>query len=174
MKHGGSAAIDLDLLEVAGHDRVVDGLVIGDANAPSLDALLARSGRLLGAARRTGGALLVAAFELTRLPDDGPPPERVTTAVLGALLGELRFDDPVAQVGPALFVVAVPLVPGTTCGRGVTDHLADAITDALGAVVGSAGLSDFVVREDHAVAMPPHTEEADELVLRVVEGARAR
>ena len=159
-----------------GTDPVMDLLVRIDkvTGLPPLGVLLARTGRLLGAVRDNGGSLFVAAFELAHLDFEGSLQEAMLLAAADALRSALRFDDPVARVGPEIFVVAAPLAPGASNGPETAAHLAQNVTEAVQAAVGGPDAFGIEVRHAHAVAVSPFPEEADQLVRRVVEEARGR
>ena len=109
-------------------------LVESDAvtGLPSTGAMIARVGRLLG----TGGAgwaLLVGAIEVAISGTPGPSgaPDGILVSAAGALRANLRFDDPVARVGGATFVFAVPFLPGGTSAPQVAEHLRAAVVAAV-------------------------------------------
>lgn len=139
----------------------------------SLSLLLARTGRLLGGLAGGAGSLLVAAYELS-VVDGVPLPPAVVVAATDGLRAELRFDDLLAKVAPALFVVVAPLAPGGADGRTVAGHLHAAIGRSVSRAAGQEVADRLVVQVAHLVATTPHDEEADQLVRRVVEAAHGR
>jgi hypothetical protein len=155
-------------------DAVLDLLAPVDrrAGVASLGMLLARVGRLLGALRDSGGSVFVAAFELSDPPEPGRDRGRAVAAVIEALHGELRFDDPVGRLDDSLFVVAAPLAPGAGDGAGMADHLAASIARAVESAIGRSEAGVAVGRAQ-VVAAAPFPEEADALVRQVVAEVRA-
>jgi GGDEF domain-containing protein len=94
--------------------------------------MIARVGRLLG----SGGAgwdLLVGVIEIAISGTPGPSgaPDGILVSAAGALRANLRFDDPVARVGGATFVFAVPFLPGSTPASQVAEHLRAAVAAAV-------------------------------------------
>lgn len=138
---------------------------------PSAGALLARLGRLLSVSG-TGWQLLVGAVHVA--VGEGwaalGAPRPVVVAAADALRTSLRFDDPVARVGPATFAFAMPFLPGSRSADQIADHLrADVARAVSGAAVGEAP----AVEVGHVVASLPTEEEADELVRRAVRAVGA-
>jgi hypothetical protein len=126
----------------------VDGLM-------GLAAFVGRAGRMLGAgAVAGGGSLAVVVLEIV---GSGPLDEPTVASAAAALRRELRFDDPVAQLAPAVFAAAVPLVPGGSDGPAVEGRLAAALRSAS---VGRGG----DVRAAHVVSGPAERADADELL----------
>jgi O-antigen/teichoic acid export membrane protein/GGDEF domain-containing protein len=168
---------------VAWPDPVLELLLENDpvTGLPSAGVLLARTGRLLGAARRGGWQLLVVAIGVGKTGVAGvlaPPSERVLATAAAALRAELRFDDPVARIGPSMFVAAVAFVPGGVGGPEIAAHLRSAVAAAVaaphaGSHDGAADHLDGGVRVSHVVTALPSDEEADDLVRKAVDGARA-
>ena len=99
---------------------------------PSPVAMIGRVGRLLGSGG-AGWALLVGAIEVAISGTPGPSgvPDGILASAAAALRANLRFDDPVARVGGATFVFAVPFLPGTTPAPQVTEHLRAAVVAAV-------------------------------------------
>ncbi len=121
-----------------------------------LAAFVGRAGRMLGAgAVAGGGPLAIVVLEVVgSAPLDGP----AVAAATAAIRRELRFDDPVAQLGPTVFVAAVPLVPGGSDGPAVEKRLAEAVRSA------SPSAESRRVRAAHVVAGPTERADADELL----------
>ena len=151
----GAAASDL-FLDLLGADALVAGLV-------TVGTLLGRTGRMLGAGAATAGTLAVVAVEVDG--PDGSDEELVPRAV-HELRAQLRFDDPLARIGPCAFVAVVPLVPGGSSGDVVEGRLAEALR------VAAAGL-DVQVRSAHEVADVRASHDADELLRSAVGKLRA-
>lgn len=147
-----------------------DWLLPSDAvsGAVSLEVMLARAGRLLGATRRSGWPLMVAAFEVRGVPEGDV---EIGSAVAEVLRTELRFDDPVARAGPATFVVATALVPGGAGAGDVARHLASSVGRAIEWRHGGGGTS---LRSSYAVTTAHSAEEVDQLVRRAVEDLDGR
>lgn len=138
--------------------------------ASDLDVMLARAGRLLGGARRSGWPLMLAAFELS----PGLRGARVDAATvreaLDALRADLRFDDPVAHAGPSTFVVATALAPGAADGCEVAAHLAASVSARLRA----APRAETVALDwSYVVTTAGSADEVDDLLRRAVDGLRA-
>ncbi|MGH9088181.1 MAG: hypothetical protein ACRDYZ_08720, partial [Acidimicrobiales bacterium] len=123
-----------------------------------LGALLGRTGRLLGAAGAGGGLLAMVVVELAgdAVEDD------VLLLAAHAIRGQLRFDDPVARVGDAVFAAAVPLAPGTSTGTALEDHVGQAVSSAIAS-------DDVEVRVAHVVAQLDDRRDADELLRSALE-----
>ena len=151
----GAAASDL-FRDLLGADALVAGLV-------TVGTLLGRTGRMLGAGAATAGTLAVVAVEVDG--PDGSDEELVPRAV-HELRAQLRFDDPLARIGPCAFVAVVPLVPGGSSGDVVEGRLAEALR------VAAAGL-DVQVRSAHEVADVRASHDADELLRSAVGKLRA-
>ncbi|MGH9088180.1 MAG: oligosaccharide flippase family protein [Acidimicrobiales bacterium] len=138
------------------------------AGAVSLDVMLARAGRLLGATRRSGWPLMVAAFELRGATEAD---EELRHAVAAVLRTALRYDDPVARAEPSTFVVATALVPGGADGGEVARHLAASV----GRIIeGRSAGGRVTLRSSHVVTTAHSAEEVDELVRRAVEDLDGR
>ncbi len=109
-------------------------LVESDAvtGLPSPVAMIGRVGRLLGSGA-AGWALLVGAIEVEISGAPGPSgvPDGILVSAAAALRANLRFDDPVARVGGATFVFAVPFLPGTTPAPQVAELLRAAVVAAV-------------------------------------------
>lgn len=146
---------------------------------PSMGALIARIGRLLGAARGSGWSLVVAAIDVRS--QSGTSEERQDAelvAVAAALRAALRFDDAVARLGPTTFLVAVPYLHAVVDAEAIVHHLETAVLGALDAR--RAPMSDATGRAALAPAVDvahlsieiPSGEEADRLVQAVVDRAR--
>lgn len=136
--------------------------------AASIEVLMARAGRLLGGARRTGWPLMLAAVELTAA-SGGSVSEATLRAVAGTLRADLRFDDPVAHAAPATFVLATALVPGGADAEEVAAHLSASVA-AAAATAGEPAR----MRWSSVVATATSAEEVDDLLRRVVEQLHAR
>lgn len=119
---------------------------------PPAGVLLARLGRLLGAGRGQGWSVVVAAVDVGDPLDEG-----ALVAVSTAMRRELRFDDPLARLGPSVFVAAAPVVEGGATGGEVAGRLGLA-----------AGSECPAAKVAHVVTPLPSTEEADRLVREVV------
>ena len=160
-----------------GLDRLAELLVESDpvTGLPSAAGLLARLGRILGAAGEPGWALGLVALQLVRSGGAAllaVPSEELLSGIAAALRAELRFDDVVARIGPRTFVAAVPLVDGEAEGSEVAAHL-DA---AVRAVVTSADPASptppgaaWTVRTADVVVPLPCDQQADLLVRQAVE-----
>lgn len=123
-----------------------------------LGALLGRAGRMLGAAGSGGGSLALVVIELVageRIDDE------VGLMAAHALRGQLRFDDPLARIGATAFAAVVPLVPGSSSGVGVEEHLAETVRSAV-------AHDDVVVRSAHVTAGLDERRDADELLRAAV------
>lgn len=131
--------------------------------AASLEVMLARAGRLLGATRRSGWPLMVGVFSLR---GTSPADAGLLRAVVDALRGALRFDDPLARAEPATFVIATPLTPGGADAAEVTRHLAARITEVLDA---PSWRGRVTLASSYAVTAAHSAEEVDQLVGRAVE-----
>ncbi len=136
--------------------------------AASMEVLMARAGRLLGGARRTGWPLMLAAVELTAT-SGGSVSEATLRAVADTLRADLRFDDPVARAAPATFVLATALVPGGADAEEVAAHLSASVA-AAAATAGEPAR----MRWSSVVATATSAEEVDDLLRRVVEQLHAR
>lgn len=139
----------------------------------SATVLLARIGRLLGAARGEGWRLLVAALDVGGWSErHGTRTAGELAAVAAALRAELRFDDPIARMGATVFVCAVPLVAGATEGTRIVHQLESAAARALRAAKDTSGatIAGPGVRTAHLVTELPCAREATELVRAVVQG----
>lgn len=130
----------------------------------SLGALLARTGRLLGAAGEASGALAVMALEVAGAPVVDA--DVVAVAARGIRM-VLRFDDPVCRLGSTVFVAVVPLTPG---GTGA-DATAARLTESVRAAVAGSGA---VVRSAHVVADLATAVDVEELVRGAVRKLRAQ
>jgi O-antigen/teichoic acid export membrane protein/GGDEF domain-containing protein len=163
-----------------GLDRLAELLVESDpvTGLPSAAALLARLGRILGAADEPGWALGLVALQLVR--SNGVallavPSEELLSAIAAALRAELRFDDVVARIGPRTFVAVVPLVDGDAQVSEVAAHL-DATVRAV--VASSSPTSTtppgaaWTVRTADVVVPLPCDHQADLLVRQAVEAVR--
>jgi len=167
--------------------EVILGLVVDSdpvTGLPSPGSLLARLGRLLGATRSAGWELVVAAVDVAApggLGCGGSPSEAVLAKAAGAIRSALRFDDLVARVGPSTFVTVVASVPGGADGNAIARHLEKAVTAVLAELSpweGTGRSSQETasgapgVRVAHVVEAMPSSQEADQLVRRVVEKVR--
>jgi hypothetical protein len=121
----------------------------------SLAAFVGRAGRMLGAGAVAGGGPL--AVVVLELVGSGPLGEPAVAEATAAIRRELRFDDPVAQLGPTVFAAAVPLVPGGSDGAAVESRLAAALRS-------TSGDPQSRVRAAHVVAGPTERADADELL----------
>ncbi len=147
----------------AGSDPLADllrGVDPGTGLVP-LGALLGRTGRMLGASAVGGGALVLVVVEVV-----GEVDEDAIVVAAHALRGQLRFDDPLAQVGDRAFVAAVPLVPGSSTGANVEEHLVTTVRSAIASDAAS-------VRSAHVVADLAGRHDADELLRQAVAKLRA-
>lgn len=119
-----------------------------------LGALLGRTGRMLGAAVPGGGALAMVVLELGPADrvDDG-----TLRAAANALRGELRFDDPVARIGPLAFAAVIPLIQGSSDVPGLEGHLADTVRRAL-------AQASVEVRSAHTLASLDERQDAHDLL----------
>lgn len=126
-----------------------------------LGALLGRAGRMLGASVAGGGTLVLVVVEVM-----GEIDEDAMVVAAHALRGQLRFDDPVAQVGGRAFVAAVPLVSGSSTGANVEEHLVSTVRSAIASDAAS-------VRSAHVVADLAGRHDADELLRQAVAKLRA-
>ena len=160
-----------------GLDRLAELLVESDpvTGLPSAAVLLARLGRILGAAGEPGWALGLVALQLVRSGGAAllaVPSEELLSGIAAALRAELRFDDVVARIGPRTFVAAVPLVDGEAEGSEVAAHL-DAAVRAVVASAGSASPTPpgaaWTVRTGDVVVPLPCDRQADLLVRQAVE-----
>lgn len=159
----GAAAPSAPRAEAAGSDPLADllrGVDPGTGLVP-LGALLGRTGRMLGASAVGGGALVLVVVEVI-----GEVDEDAMVVAAHALRGQLRFDDPVAQVGDRAFVAAVPLVPGSSTGANVEEHLVTTVRSAIASDAAS-------VRSAHVVADLAGRHDADELLRQAVAKLRA-
>ena len=120
-----------------------------------LAAFVGRAGRMLGAGAVAGGGPL--AVVVLEIVGSGPLDEPAVTEATAAIRRELRFDDPVAQLGPTVFAAAVPLVPGGSDGPAVEKRLAAALRS-------TSGGPESRVRAAHVVAGPTERADADELL----------
>jgi hypothetical protein len=120
-----------------------------------LAAFVGRAGRMLGAGAVAGGGPL--AVVVLEIVGPGPLDEPAVTEATAAIRRELRFDDPVAQLGPTVFAAAVPLVPGGSDGPAVESRLAAALRS-------TSGDPQSRVRAAHVVAAPTERADADELL----------
>jgi GGDEF domain-containing protein len=127
----------------------------------SLGAFLGRAGRMLGAGAVTGGgALAVVVMEVAGL---GELAEDVVTLAAHAMREQLRFDDPVAQIGRTSFAAVVPLVPGGSDAKLVEERLAAALRAAVADTD-----EECRVRSAHVVAELAESHDADELLRSAV------
>ena len=110
---------------------------------------------MLGAGAVAGGGPL--AVVVLEIVDSGPLSEPAVAEATAAIRRELRFDDPVAQLGPTVFAAAVPLVPGGSDGPAVESRLAAALRS-------TSGDPQSRVRAAHVVAGPTERADADELL----------
>jgi hypothetical protein len=139
---------DPDLLPTFLSASATPGLV-------GLAAFVGRAGRMLGAGAVAGGGPL--AVVVLEIVGSGPLDEPAITEATAAIRRELRFDDPVAQLGPTVFAAAVPLVPGGSDGPAVEKRLAAALQS-------TSGGPESRVRAAHVVAGPTGRADADELL----------
>lgn len=128
-----------------------------------LGALLGRTGRLLGAAGTGGGVLAMVVVDLA----GGQVEDDVLLLATHAIRDQLRFDDPVARIGPATFAAAVPLMGGMSTGQALEEHLARAVLAAIAS-------DDVEVRSAHAVAQLDDRHDADELLRSALENLCAQ
>lgn len=140
--------------------------------AASLDVMLARAGRLLGAVRGAGWPVLVGAFEVAPVQPGSELDDRTLRAVAEALRSDLRFDDPVARAHPATFVVATALVPGGADGPEVAGQLARSVGRVLAG--SDDGHPSGVLRWSWVVTGATSNEEIDDLLRRVAEDLHVR
>ena len=143
-----SPSADPDLLPTFLSASSTPGLV-------GLAAFVGRAGRMLGAGAVAGGGPL--AVVVLEIVDSGPLSEPAVAEATAAIRRELRFDDPVAQLGPTVFAAAVPLVPGGSDGPAVESRLAAALRS-------TSGDPQSRVRAAHVVAGPTERADADELL----------
>jgi O-antigen/teichoic acid export membrane protein/GGDEF domain-containing protein len=159
----GSGSAD-QLAELLAESDPVTGL-------PSAAVLLARLGRLLGAARDPGWELCLVVVHLARSGGTGPlaaPSEEQLARIATALRGELRFDDIVARVGPRTFVAAVLLVAGAAEASGIAAHLESSARAAMP----PAAAGPAAVRASTVVVHLPCDGQADLLVRQALEAVR--
>ena len=137
----------------------------------ALGALLAKTGRLLGAlGAAADGSIAVVALEVSAIPaaargattrvaggdtaggtaDDTAGDTAVVARAVRAIRAELRHDDLVSSLGGTGIVAVVPFAPGSAGAQAVDDRLAAsarAAVHATGAVVRSAHVAvDFASR----------------------------
>ncbi len=129
----------------------------------ALAALLARTGRLIGAGERAGGSIALVALEVSGV--EGPPGDTLAR-VARAIRADLRFDDLVSGVGARGLVAVVPLAPGGTGAQALEDRLAASARAALDAALGATRAA---VRTAHVtVDLASHVEEDAHDLLRAV------
>jgi len=150
----GGIASTPDLARLYGGEDPPTGLV-------TLAALLAKTGRFLGAGEGAGGSLAVVALEVSGVSG---PADDTMARVARAIRADLRFDDLVSALGSRGFVAVVPLAPGWAGAQAVADRLAMSAR----AAVGAAGA---VVRSAHvAVDLASHVDaDAHELLRAVLD-----
>lgn len=138
------------------------------AGLMGLAAFIGRAGRMVGAGLVAGGGPL--AMMVVEVAGVGPLGQSAVALAAAALRGELRFDDPVAQVTPTVFAAVVPLVPGGSDGDQVQERLAQAVRSSLADPVVWSPLADpgTEVRAAHVVAGPAESADADELLRSAV------
>lgn len=131
----------------------------------SLGALLGRTGRLIGAgALAGGGALAFVVIEVVCVAGVG---SGFAQRASQAIREELRFDDPVAQIGRSAFAAVVPLVPGGSDANLVEARVAGALRSVL-----DGTCEDAMVCSAHVVAESGDSLDADELLRLAVRKLR--
>ncbi|MGH9110401.1 MAG: oligosaccharide flippase family protein [Acidimicrobiales bacterium] len=133
--------------------------------AASLEVMLARAGRLLGGARRSGWPVMLATFVLAPGVHGEPVGGPTMRAVVDALRGDLRFDDPIARAEPSTFVVATALAPGAARGPEVATRLASSVAGALARPRGEAAPT---MEWSYVETAASSAEEVDDLLRRAL------
>jgi len=169
--------------EVRGTHDAIAGILAGTDPVTGLATgavLLARLGRLLGAAHRPGWAMALVGIELRRAGTRTAgmrhsAPEELMAAVATRLRAELRFDDVLARVGSSVFVVAVMFADPIFEGARVAAHLEHAalaaLTDAEEAHLSAP--APWSARVAHVVVPMPCEQDSDELLRGVLGGLDA-
>lgn len=164
--------------ERTGISDVLSGLLLETdpvTQLPTETALLARLGRLLGAVGRPGWTLTLVGIELRcngKLAADGGKivPEELLACVAARLRSEFGFDELLARVGPAVFVVAVLSVGVVSDAARVAGHVRSAVITGLSAEEVPGGGDGWMAQVHHVVVALPSDEDSDELVRGVLSG----
>lgn len=164
--------------EPTGSPDVLSELLLGIdpvTQLPTDTALLARLGRLLGAAGRPGWTLTLVGIELRRAgklaAESGSiVPEELLAWVAARLRSVFGCDELLARVGPAVFMAAVLSAGFVSDAARVVTHVRSAVLAGLPTDEVPGGEGEWIARVHHIVVPLPSDEDSDELVRGVLSG----